>query len=876
MEVQIRFVAAERVSMYNSNDVSSLVENNSFLAEENIRKEVALKKFTKSAATLLVTTLMTQNLQGLTIHAAGIDPHHDAMDTLNLSHLPLSFKQISTMKQNLLNGLEAYANAASQKTDLQSLREQAQAGLDVFNASIEALSSQEIASIVDLVGKIRLFDPEFPVFSPAGLQTAIYPSNPITQIDWPKMISRIGDLVLDQAKSEQEAKEKAAKEKEEKEKAAKEKAAREAGIQTIQIPVQQQVTYIPPAPVYTPAPAPAPVENPVVSGEFEEENPGQPAGETPLEPTETTFEPADPIAPQAVDPAPTAAAQPAAMDMPAPNPVALPAAVEPTSTIEPATYIAPVSGSSDAGIQLLSTNVQTTAAPEELPPVEEMENEHPQQEAVTQTITTTIEQPVQTSAQIVSEQTPSSSAQAQTPSQTPVQSEQPPVQTPSSPAGFITDSATSNPPAADSSASSSSSSSSSNSEEGKKPDSSSSSSTGNPPIAELPSKPAASSPLAPISGVEELPGEEFEELPSGGGSSTPDGDQPDEKDDPANDEPNIGDAPNDFPQPGDTFKPTDTTGPNVTLPGVPFDSLDGELVYTGPASPGKNDFVSSDLPITNTYVSSIQNSSMISVRKLSKKINYRLKVEKLGTINLLPDYENEKAWKLSSSPYNVPSLWGQCTWFAWARFYELYGFSPRFYGNGYECVDQLLSVHGDKFKRSKRPASGAVFSSDYAHNHVGIVLDYDEEKDLLTIQEANLDGVSNPIWEEAIDDYRTIRLTSKQMRALYGDVTYAIPRSDVKFVTTSSPTKAEKSTSGSISADLKNLKAIAKEKVKDKVFVDFETVYSSKDSQENSEPAQSSGSSKSKENPTVSSQKPKASKEEDLQEGWQAFDPVQD
>ncbi len=859
--------------MYNSNDVSSLVEMNSFLTEESIRKEVALKKFTKSAATLLVTTLITQNFQGLTVHAAGIDHQNHAMDTLNLNCLQLSAKQISTMKQNLLNGLEAYANAASQETDLQSLREQAQAGLDVFNASIEALSRQEIASIVDLVGKIRMFDPEFPVFSPAGLQTAIYPSNPVTQIDWPKMISKIGDVVSNQAKAKQEAKEKAAKEQEAKEKAAKEQAAKEeaarqAAIQTIQIPVQQPVTYVAPAPVYTPAPAP--IENPVVSGEFEEENPGQPAGEIPMEPAETTFEPAVDIAPQTIEPAPTAVVEPAAIEMPAPDPVAIPAA---PTTIEPATYVA--DGSADAGIQLLSTDVQATpSALEELPAVEEMENEHPQPEVTTPA---PVEQPVQTPAVSAGQQAPTGSGVISTvPSQAPAVSEQtPPAQTPSHTDGSTTDSAASNhSPATDSSASSSSSSSS---QTGNKPDSSSSSNSTTPPVVELPSNPTPTPPAStPITGVIELPGEEFEELPSISGSGKPDGDEPDQKDEPVSDEPNIGDAPNDFPQPGEIFKPTDTTGPNVTLPGIPFDSLDGELVYTGPASPGKNDFVSPDLPITNTYVSSIQNSSMISVRKLSKKINYRLKVEKLGTINLLPDYENDKAWKLSSSPYNVPSLWGQCTWFAWARFYELYGFSPRFYGNGYECVDQLLSVHGDKFKRSKRPASGAVFSSDYAHNHVGIVLDYDEEKDLLTIQEANLDGVSNPIWEEAIDDYRTIRLTSKQMRALYGDVTYAIPRSDVKFVTTSSPAKNEKSTSGSISADLKNLKAIAKEKVKDKVFVDFETVYSSKDNKENAESSKASESSKSNENSTGSSQKPKASKEEDWQEGWQSFDLIQD
>jgi len=154
----------------------------------------------------------------------------------------------------------------------------------------------------------------------------------------------------------------------------------------------------------------------------------------------------------------------------------------------------------------------------------------------------------------------------------------------------------------------------------------------------------------------------------------------------------------------------------------------------------------------------------------------KLEIENRGTIRVLPNYENDKAWRKSASKYNTPYLWGQCTWFAWGRFYELYGFDPGFTGDGYMCATQLVSAHPDQFELSKTPAAGAVFSADAAHNHVGIVLDYDEETDMLLVQEGNLDGVSNPNWAVAIEDYRTIEISSSDLCKLYGNVVYAVPK----------------------------------------------------------------------------------------------------
>lgn len=90
----------------------------------------------------------------------------------------------------------------------------------------------------------------------------------------------------------------------------------------------------------------------------------------------------------------------------------------------------------------------------------------------------------------------------------------------------------------------------------------------------------------------------------------------------------------------------------------------------------------------------------------------------------------------NKNPYAQAGLYGQCTWFAWGRFYEIYGFSPGFTGNGYSCVAQLLATHPDKFEFSLIPKVGAVGSSDVAHNHVWIVVGVEGEK--ITIQEGNL------------------------------------------------------------------------------------------------------------------------------------------
>lgn len=276
-------------------------------------------------------------------------------------------------------------------------------------------------------------------------------------------------------------------------------------------------------------------------------------------------------------------------------------------------------------------------------------------------------------------------------------------------------------------------------------------------------------------------------------------------------------------KPEDPSKPDKPSNGSSEIPSIEgSDTLDS-IQDVHPASPQPDEIDNRDpneMPKDDTAQPSpspVTNTTTVRVRMVSKQVNRRLSVKNLGEINLLPNYNNSAAWKQANSPYNTPYLWGQCTWFAWGRFYELYGFSPRFSGNGYECVGQLLAAHPDKFSKSDKPAAGAVFSSDTAHNHVGIVLDYDESSDTLLIQEGNLDGVSND-WDTAIEDYRTIKLSSKDIRTLYGNVTYAVPKSGVTFVGYKALPSKPETTGQKMSVKFKSLADLSADKVESKLM----------------------------------------------------------
>ena len=136
-----------------------------------------------------------------------------------------------------------------------------------------------------------------------------------------------------------------------------------------------------------------------------------------------------------------------------------------------------------------------------------------------------------------------------------------------------------------------------------------------------------------------------------------------------------------------------------------------------------------------------------------------------------PNFNNMEAWA-TRNPYAKASLYGQCTWFAWGRFYELYGYDPGFTGNGWDCVDQLIASHPDKFVRSTVPKAGAIFSG-IGKNHVGIVISVNNNT--LTIQEGNLDGITNT-FQDAKKDWHTTTYTLDGLRTTYKGVIFANPK----------------------------------------------------------------------------------------------------
>ena len=162
-----------------------------------------------------------------------------------------------------------------------------------------------------------------------------------------------------------------------------------------------------------------------------------------------------------------------------------------------------------------------------------------------------------------------------------------------------------------------------------------------------------------------------------------------------------------------------------------------------------------------------------------------------GTITIIPD-ENEGNEKVDistnqtvatgyiSSVKNAlkyESLLTQCTYYAWSRFYQVYGFSSGAFGNGKDNAREIVAVHGDKFSLSSTPSGGAVFSAQAntlypQYGHVGFVEAFDGTN--LWISEGNytLSNGDNGY----IHIYRT---TLQAFKAMYPDVVFAVPNGSV-------------------------------------------------------------------------------------------------
>lgn len=127
---------------------------------------------------------------------------------------------------------------------------------------------------------------------------------------------------------------------------------------------------------------------------------------------------------------------------------------------------------------------------------------------------------------------------------------------------------------------------------------------------------------------------------------------------------------------------------------------------------------------------------------------------------------------LVGNPFAMP----QCTYYAWSRFYQVYGFSSGAFGNGKDNAREIVAVHGDKFSLSSTPSGGAVFSAQAntrypEFGHVGFVEAFDGTN--LWISEGNYKVNGK---EGYIHIYRT---TLQAFKAMYPDVVFAVPNGSV-------------------------------------------------------------------------------------------------
>lgn len=122
----------------------------------------------------------------------------------------------------------------------------------------------------------------------------------------------------------------------------------------------------------------------------------------------------------------------------------------------------------------------------------------------------------------------------------------------------------------------------------------------------------------------------------------------------------------------------------------------------------------------------------------------------------------------NGNPFSIP----QCTWFAWARFYQVYGYDSGARGHGRYNASEIVNAHPDKFKLSNTPAPGSVFSYQMTavlpeYGHVGFVEAFDGENLWLSEGNATVNGVSGAMWF-----HRTTWAAFKQQ---FPDVQFAVP-----------------------------------------------------------------------------------------------------
>lgn len=229
-------------------------------------------------------------------------------------------------------------------------------------------------------------------------------------------------------------------------------------------------------------------------------------------------------------------------------------------------------------------------------------------------------------------------------------------------------------------------------------------------------------------------------------------------------------------------KPSEPTEPVTPAPQPPKEdgSTTDKPDTSNPDNNQTENTVKPDKPETSTGTITIIPDENKGQEKVDASTNQTVSVSTgyISSVKNALKYESllTKDWSkfiLVGNPFAMP----QCTYYAWSRFYQVYGFSSGAFGNGKDNAREIVAAHGDKFSLSSTPSGGAVFSAQAntlypQYGHVGFVEAFDGTN--LWISEGNytLSNGDNGY----IHIYRT---TLQAFKAMYPDVVFAVPNGSV-------------------------------------------------------------------------------------------------
>lgn len=169
----------------------------------------------------------------------------------------------------------------------------------------------------------------------------------------------------------------------------------------------------------------------------------------------------------------------------------------------------------------------------------------------------------------------------------------------------------------------------------------------------------------------------------------------------------------------------------------------------------------------DSYVDTWYHPTLINALGYTGEVKNAIKLDNYVT-------GNWNQFTIASNPFQR----GQCTYFAWSRFYQVYGYDSGARGNGKTNAAEIVKAHGDQFKLSSTPAAGAVFSYEKnsllpQYGHVGFVEAYDEETDTIYISEGNvtINGTSGNIYIH--------KMKFSTLKQMYPDIVFAVPNQPV-------------------------------------------------------------------------------------------------